>query len=111
MQRAKTSCWRASNPILGLSLLQRSSAQKQKRERRAPARSSLRTCNLLTQPDITRSSMHVFQSDAILEYTCAAKLAGAVDARSHALTVSPNMKRVRCAGQSSSVMQTTVSAG
>ena len=53
--------------------------------------------------------MPELQRDAVLKYT--RELAGAVDARSHALIVNPNMKRVRCAGQSWTIMQPTGGAG
>ena len=53
--------------------------------------------------------MRVLQRDAVLKNMC--ELAGEVDARSHALSVNPNMKRVRCAGQSWTIMQPTGGAG
>ncbi len=108
MQRATPSCWRASNPIIGLSLLQRASAKKQKNKNENAARPHA-AATALALCCITRRSTPVFHFDAVLPYT--RNLAGAVDARLHVLSVKPNMKRVRCAGQSSSGMQPTDGAG
>ncbi len=59
----------------------------------ARPRSSHRTCTLLTWPLITRCKIRVLQHDAVLKYTF--KLAGAVDARSHATAIKAGIERAR----------------